>query len=85
MNNDLFFSYNCKTGNILWNDRSVVRFDSYSGGIYFWIKDRGVKRFLVQTELVELSKTIKWLIEQHGCDFGEEMRRAAYSYLTNAA
>lgn len=71
------FSYNCKTGNILMNDRHIVRWERCCGTLSFWIKDRGTKRYLVQRELAELAKTVKWLIEQRGCDFGEEVNLLA--------
>lgn len=74
------FSYNSKNGNILWNDKRIVHVEKYCDGLYFYVKEKGAKRYLVQAELVELAKTVKWLIEQRGCDFGEELNRVACSY-----
>lgn len=75
------FSYNCKTGCIMMNEKRIVRYDKVPGAIYFYVKDRGSKRYLIQKELIQLAKTVKWLIEERGCDFGEDINSIATSYL----
>lgn len=71
------FSYNYKTGNIMEHDRYIVRWEKYAGGLYLYTKRGGTKHYLTQFEIGEFAKTVKWLIEQHGCDFGEDVNNMA--------
>lgn len=75
------FSYNTKTGNIMQFDKRVVRWEKNCGNLYFYTIQKKCKCFLSQYEISELVQTIKWLREQHGCDFGEEINQFATSYL----
>lgn len=83
------FTYNFKTGNIEYNlGRGVyriVRYEKSCDSIYYWYKDKGCKWYLRDWELSDLARTAKWLIEQHGCDFGEEINALAYSPYTKEA
>ena len=78
------FVYNCKTGNLYYNLSHgvyrLVQFEHYSGGIYFFIKDRKMKRYLVQSELRDLADTVRFMLER-GADFGPEVNNLASSYL----
>lgn len=65
------FSYDSKTGNIVANNRYIVRFERYCGTINYYIKYGGYKRYLTQQELAALRKTVIWFTENYGCDFGE--------------
>ena len=65
------FCYNSKTGNIMANDKYIVRYEKYCGSYYFYIKYQGKKHYLTQQELVKLRKSAIFFIEHYGCDFGE--------------
>ena len=65
------FSYDSKTGNIVANNRYIVRFERYCGDFYFYIKHNGEKRYLTQQELAKLRQSVIFFTENCGCDFGK--------------
>lgn len=67
------FSYNARTGNLMYHDKQIVYFEKYNGMTLFYIKVRGSKHYLVQCQLRELAKTVKYFIDKHGCDFGKDV------------
>lgn len=71
------FSYNIKTGNIMFNERSIVRFGKTDDGVKFWYKLKGGIWTIKGSELEELKHTLKWLIKNHDCDFGEDVNAFA--------
>lgn len=74
------FSYNIKTGYIMWHDKRIVRWENNHGALRFWYKDRGIKWYLTPFELKEFADTIRWLIRDRGCDFGESVNNFALDY-----
>ena len=71
------FSYNTKTGNIMFNERSIVRFSKTADGVKFCYKLKGGIWTIKGSELDELKRTLQWLIENYGCDFGEDVNAFA--------
>ena len=71
------FSYNCKTGNIMQFDKRVVRWEKCGDELRIFTKYKGVKWYLSALEMEDFRKCVKWLIEQHGCDFGPDINALA--------
>lgn len=73
------FSLNTRTGNIMADDRFCVYFETYCGGGYVYIKQRGKKRYLTSQELSALAKAIRFF-ESRGSSFDSTVKRVCNQY-----
>lgn len=73
------FCLNTKTGNIMFDDKHIVRFDRTENGIKFWYKLKGGKWIIKGSELEKLKRFLMWMIENHDANFGEEINSFAMS------
>ncbi len=62
-----------QNGNIIVNDKRILYFEEYAGGIYPYIKDRKKKHYLTGPELAEFKQACKWFILNRNADFGERI------------
>ncbi len=68
------FSYNIRTGNIYEFEKRIVRWEKDINGVLrFYTIQKKCKCYFCEYELKEFCKTVKWLIEKCGCDFGEDV------------
>lgn len=71
------YSYNRNTGNIMVNNRFIVRHETAEdGSLRFWYRNRGRKNYLESDQLSELKDAINWLRER-GADFGSAVNEFA--------
>ena len=75
------FSYNFKTGHIYEFGKRIVRWEKDENGIMkFYTVQKKCKCVLRGYELSEFCKTVKWLVEEKGCDFGEDVNNYAITF-----
>lgn len=71
------FSFNCKTGNIMADDRHCVYLEIVGGEDRVYIKRGGKIRYLTEQELSKFSDAVRFF-EGRGCDFGDTVHRICH-------
>ena len=59
-------------GNVIVNNKRILYFEKYQGGIYPYIKGRKKKQYLTMPEIAEFKRAGAFFIAR-GSDFGEDI------------